>query len=122
MPDSHLSLSTFDSTQDRDEMPFDFRSGEEDDDLAELPEHLDSFDETAELCAQMLRKRRRPAEDRDVEGEDEFDDRWHSGHEQCDGCPMCQEFARATHQRTGRCLGGAESFFTWIFSKWGKVS
>ncbi|KAK7087152.1 uncharacterized protein [Littorina saxatilis] len=88
-------------------------------DVRTFPDHLDSFADVADAIIGHLRKKKKSDND---ESDDVFDDRWHSGHEDGDDCPFCEEFSRATKRRMDRVFGGTESFLGWIFSKWGKVS
>ena len=99
--------------------------------VTELPEHLDSFADVAEAIVGHLRKQRKRANRASSSSsyngggggdEDVFDEKWHVGHEAGDDCPFCREFERVTRRRVDRFFGGAESFLSWIFSKWGKVS
>ena len=91
------------------------------DDVTRLPDHLDSFADVAEAIVRQLKKQKKRS-DRSDEDDDVFDERWHVGHDYGDDCPFCREFERATRRRVDRFFGGTESFLTWIFSKWGKVS
>ncbi|XP_070203814.1 uncharacterized protein [Littorina saxatilis] len=86
-------------------------------DVRTFPDHLDSFADVADAIIGRLRKKKKSDND---ESDDVFDDRWHSGHEDGDDCPFCEEFSRATKRRVDRVFGGTESFLGWIFSKWGK--